>query len=381
VFDIAALAVASQILPAHDVFRLHRVQRPDHLQLFVAHRVRVKVIGRLHRDQAQQLHHMVLHHIAHRARLVIIRPAPVHRHGFRHGDLHMVDIFGLPQRFEQDVGKAHRHQVLHGFLAQIMVDPVNLRFGEMLGQHRIQRTRRDQIASERLFHHDPAPGIGNAVQVQPFGNIAKQAGRDREIKRPHHIFPHQPGQLAPAALAGGVDRDIGNLFKKLRHHRRILTVLWHEFANRIRHQRAERFVGQISPRRADDAAVFGHLPRQKAPIKAGKNLSLGQIAGAAKDHQIKGINRNNTRNHGLPRSLSRNSEALLALTMRFYRHVDGKSSTRCSLTETRAAWQHIPDHRRPSTELRYYPVLPQAAIAGFARFLAAAPSPRDIKPL
>jgi len=46
--------------------------------------------------------------------------------GFADGDLHMVDIFAIPDRFEDAVGKAHDHQILDSFFAQIVVDPEDL---------------------------------------------------------------------------------------------------------------------------------------------------------------------------------------------------------------------------------------------------------------
>jgi hypothetical protein len=63
-----------------------------------------------------------------------------------------------------------------------MVDPVDLRFGEMRPAWR-SAPRRGQIAAKGLFHHDPAPGIGDAMAVQPFGQIAEQAPRNRRTEK------------------------------------------------------------------------------------------------------------------------------------------------------------------------------------------------------
>ena len=46
------------------------------------------------------------------------------------GDLYVIDVFVVPQRFEQGVGKAQDHKVLNHFFAQVMVDAVNLFFRE-----------------------------------------------------------------------------------------------------------------------------------------------------------------------------------------------------------------------------------------------------------
>ena len=95
---------------------------------------------------------MVLDHVAHRTRAVVIFAAPVHAHGFGHGYLDVIDVLGVPKRLEQDVAKTDRHQVLDGFLAQIMIDAINLAFVEMFGQRGVQREGAFQVAPERFFH-------------------------------------------------------------------------------------------------------------------------------------------------------------------------------------------------------------------------------------
>ena len=71
---------------------------------------------------------MILHHIPQRAALVVI-PRPIIRvHRLGDGDLHVIDIFVIPDRLEDRIGEAHHHQVLDGFFAEIMVDAVNLLF-------------------------------------------------------------------------------------------------------------------------------------------------------------------------------------------------------------------------------------------------------------
>jgi len=37
---------------------------------------------------------------------------------------------GIPQRLEQRIAEAQHQQVLHGFLAEVMIDAEGLRFGE-----------------------------------------------------------------------------------------------------------------------------------------------------------------------------------------------------------------------------------------------------------
>ncbi len=45
---------------------------------------------------------------------------------FVDGDLDVVDMVAIPDRFEHAVGKAQHQDVLDGFLAEVMIDPVDL---------------------------------------------------------------------------------------------------------------------------------------------------------------------------------------------------------------------------------------------------------------
>ncbi len=260
VFKIPRRALERQILPPHDVFRRNRLQRTDNLQLFIPNGIRVKVIGRLHRDQAKKLHQVVLHHVAHGTRLVIVGPAPFNPDRFRHGDLDMIDELAVPERFKQDIGEAHCHQVLDGFLAQIVVDAIDLPLFEMAREHSVQRPCRPQVTTKGLFHNDARVGIGDLMAVQFLGQLTKKRRRDREIEGPHHIGAHHLFQLMPAILAfGGVDRDIVQPVKKLGNHRRILTVLGNKFRNGLCHKLAKARPVHFGARGPDDAAFTGDL--------------------------------------------------------------------------------------------------------------------------
>jgi hypothetical protein len=58
-----------------------------------------------------------LHHIADCPRLVIIAAAVTHTQAFGHGDLDMVDIVAVPDRFKDAIGKAKDQNILHGLFA------------------------------------------------------------------------------------------------------------------------------------------------------------------------------------------------------------------------------------------------------------------------
>ncbi len=70
-----------------------------------------------------------------------------------------------------------------------------------------------------------------------------------------------------------------------------------EFADGLADHRAVVVVVQVRPCGGDDAAVARHLPGEVAAKQARQNLAPGQIAGAAKDHEVEGIDRNDAGCH------------------------------------------------------------------------------------
>ena len=80
---------------------------------------------------------MVLKHVAHDTRLVIIAAAGFDADGFRRRDLHVVDIAAVPDGLEYRVGKTQHHDVLHGLFAEIMIDAIDLFFVERSWMRRL----------------------------------------------------------------------------------------------------------------------------------------------------------------------------------------------------------------------------------------------------
>ncbi len=84
---------------------------------------------------------MVLHHVAKRARRVVVAGAAFDAQGLGDGDLHVIDVTGVPQRLEQSIGEAQRHQILHGLFAEIMIDAINTVFRKHLADRIIDGAR------------------------------------------------------------------------------------------------------------------------------------------------------------------------------------------------------------------------------------------------
>ena len=76
---------------------------------------------------------------------------------FLDGDLDMIDVVAIPDRLEHAIGEAKDENVLDGFLAEIMIDPVDLMLVGDLEQLAIEGFGRREIGAERLLDHQPAP--------------------------------------------------------------------------------------------------------------------------------------------------------------------------------------------------------------------------------
>ena len=59
------------------------------------------------------------------------RTAMFDANSFGGGDLYVVDVSAIPERFNNAVGKTKNQNVLDGFFAEIVIDTVDLLFGEI----------------------------------------------------------------------------------------------------------------------------------------------------------------------------------------------------------------------------------------------------------
>ncbi len=176
---------ALQILAAHGLLghllQRDRLERLEDLQLLVTDGVLRQAGRRLHGDDAHQLQQVVLHHIAQGADAVVEVAALLHAELLGDGDLHVLDPLAAPQRLEQRVAEADRHQVLHRLLAEVVVDPVDLVFGKELGHGRIDALVGGQVGAQRLLEHQPHVGRVQADAGKLRADVDENAGRGGQV--------------------------------------------------------------------------------------------------------------------------------------------------------------------------------------------------------
>ena len=110
--------------------RAERRNGAENLHLLVAHRVHVHHGGRLHGQKRDHLQHVVLHHVADGAGLLVKLAAAFHAERLGHGDLHAVNVIAVPDGLQEAVGEAEDQQVLHRLFAQVVIDAEDVVFGK-----------------------------------------------------------------------------------------------------------------------------------------------------------------------------------------------------------------------------------------------------------
>ena len=135
--------------------------------------------------------------------------ALLHAHRLRHGDLHMIDPVAIPDRLEQPIGEAERHDALDRVLPEKVIDPEDLVLVQRAQDAGVQLARRVQAVAERLLDHHAAPELALAVLVlvligelrlaELFDHGAEEPIGDREVEdgvalRAVGSFPPRPAR-------------------------------------------------------------------------------------------------------------------------------------------------------------------------------------------
>ena len=101
-----------------------------------------------------------------------------------------VDVPAVPHRLEDAVAEPESKDVLHGLLAEIVIDAVDLALVEHRRDLAVQGTGAVEVVAERLLDDHPAPGclllprIDQPGLAQAADDRGEELGRDRQVKDP-----------------------------------------------------------------------------------------------------------------------------------------------------------------------------------------------------
>ena len=157
-------------------------ERPHNFYFFVANIRRGHGVWRLHGHQTQQLHKVVLQHVAELADLVVVRKTTINTHGLGNRDLNMINAGVIPLCIDKSIGKTQGQQVLHCFFAKIMIDSINPFFFEVLSNGLVHFFAAVEVSTDGLFEHDPRILIQTSCGTEVLADALKQTGRRCEVK-------------------------------------------------------------------------------------------------------------------------------------------------------------------------------------------------------
>src|SRR5680860_820499 len=252
----------------------------------------------LHRHQGHQLDQVVLDHVAGGTDAVVVARATADADVLGHGDLHVVDVVRVPDRLEEVVGEAHREDVLHRLLAQVVVDPEHRLGREDAVDDLVQLTRGQQVVAERLLHHDAAPGavtrLGQLVHLQLVDDVAEVLRRDREVERvvatgSADLVELLDGVSEPLerGVVGEVPRNEAQALGELAPH--LFAELGAGMrAHRVVHDLREVLVGPVTARVAHEAEARRQQAAVGEVVDRRHHLLACQVAGHAEQHHATG---------------------------------------------------------------------------------------------
>src|ERR1019366_950142 len=152
---------------------------------------------------------MILHHVAQSSGVVVITAAMFDAHRFGDGDGDIVNVAAVPERLEQRIGKTKGQNVLHRFLAEIVINPKDLRFVKAGGENGVQGAGRFQVVADRLLDHDPRP-FAIARQsglAEIFWNFAEHARRCGHVENAAGFRPPLFFQLRALFAEGSISLE------------------------------------------------------------------------------------------------------------------------------------------------------------------------------
>src|ERR1700739_3478007 len=130
---------------------------------------------------------MIGHHVTERSGHIKVAAAFFHTHGFRDGDLNMVNVAPVPDGFKNAVAETEHQDVLHSFFAKVVIDTENLTFSQHFADLAVHRFGRLQVIAKGLFkNYAPPVSVFLARQFRSakmLDDIAKKSRTGSKIEK------------------------------------------------------------------------------------------------------------------------------------------------------------------------------------------------------
>jgi hypothetical protein len=210
--------------------------------------------------------------------------------GFGQGDLDVGDALAPPQRLEQRVAEAQRHQVLHRGLAQVVVDAEGLLLAEHRAHHAVDLLRAGEIVTQRLFQHHAH------VRAIETGGAELLADHREEVRAGGQV---QHGRVGAAGVQPGLQAGIvlglgqvhAAVVQQLREALELVFIRalgGLHLDKPLADEAAVFVVAALIPRHRQDAPTLGQLAMAEGLEQRWHQLAPGEVAGAAEEDEVKG---------------------------------------------------------------------------------------------
>ena len=158
--DVFSALVACSILAEREgVRQIVNAECFEDLSFFGAQVLGIEAEGLFHSGEGEQLQQMVLDDVAGCTHAVVVACAGADADVFGHGDLDVVNVVRVPERFKHLVGETHCQDVLHGFLAEVVVDAEHCVGREDCLHDGVQFACAFKVVTEGLFDDHAAPTV------------------------------------------------------------------------------------------------------------------------------------------------------------------------------------------------------------------------------
>ena len=140
--------------------------------------------GDLHGGEGEELGEVVLDHVAEGAAAVVVGAAGLDADVLGDGDGDALDAVAVPEGLEDGVCEAEDHEVLDGFLGEVVVDAEDLGLGEGAGEEGVYVTGGGEVAAEGLLDDDagPAGGLVEAGLAEAGDDGGEGLGGEGEVE-------------------------------------------------------------------------------------------------------------------------------------------------------------------------------------------------------
>ena len=284
------LVAVAVVLPEHDARRVERTDVGEDRGPRSSYGVGGPLPRVLEGDRAEDLEQVRGDHVAQRAGGLVERAAALHGQRLGDVDLHRGDAAAVPRRLEEGVGEAQRQQVLHGLLAEEVVDAEDLLLLEDLVHVPVELLEGLQVEAEGLLDHQAGP-LGQPLAPEHADHPGHRGRRHRQVDEAAHVvtealldLPHPGREVRAVVGVGGLERHPVEQVA-----RDVLVEVVDRLAQPLAHLVAEVVVrARRVPPAADDGVVLGQSAGRGEPVEPREQLARREVAAGTEQQEDAG---------------------------------------------------------------------------------------------